>query len=76
MARFYFTRNCEPNPLASKYLVSGVIDAGSMEEAKANLDEVLSGIKTTDRSSTFSFVDLDRTDPSKGGLIAITMANK
>jgi hypothetical protein len=73
MGKFYFSRNCEPNPFASKYLVSGVIDAGSMEEAKTNLDDVLSGIKSTDRSSTFSFIDLDLAEPSTGGLIAITM---
>lgn len=75
MALFYFSRTCEPNPLANSWLVSGVIDAETMEAAAVALDAALASRKTTDRSSSFAFVALDGADKSEGGLLAITMGN-
>lgn len=75
MAKYYFSRSCESDPHQSAWLVAGVIDAESVDDAKAQFDEVMRGRGRSDRSSMYSFIDLDsvKAAPAGGGLLAITM---
>lgn len=75
MAKYYFSRSCDPNPLAWKWLISGVIEASSLDEAKGDLDAALIRLQTTDRASSFTFTALDSIEKTDGGLLAITMGS-
>lgn len=70
MKLFYFSRTTAPNPLASRWLVSGVIEASDLADAKARLDAALS--KSTDKSDSFAFSDLETTERHESGIISMT----
>lgn len=76
MAKFYFTRTGKPNPFASRWLVSGLIEADDLAGAMAKLDAALAETKITDRSSSFSFADIATAATNPNGLIAITIGER
>ena len=76
MALYYFTRSSDPDPFAAKFLVSGVIEAETMDAAAKALDEALERTRNADRSSSFIFIALDGAEKGEGGLLAITMGDR
>ena len=70
---FYFSRNREPHPLATKHLVSGVIEAASLEDAKAKLTKAMAGNTIVETANDFKWSDLQTVERSEHGILAITM---
>lgn len=75
MAKFYFSRCCDPDPFDRKWLVSGVIEASSLDEAKGDLDAALIRLRTMERNSSFVVSELDSIEKLADGLLAITMGS-
>lgn len=76
MPMFYFSRIAEPDRFASRFLISGVIDRETIEEAKTWLDQALQRARHCDRSDNFAFVNLSTIQPTDEGLRAITMGGQ
>ena len=76
MTRFYFSRSCGPNPFASKYLISGVINAPDLDGAKGQLSALLHARGSTDGATSFTWADLSTVEQSESGLLAITMGER
>jgi hypothetical protein len=72
MTQFYFSRKCGPNPLATRWIDSGVIDAPDLETAQAALDAACAETKSTDRATTFAICDLSKVEIGPHGLVALT----
>ena len=70
---FYFSRNCAPHPFASKHLVSGVIEADTLEHAQSTLTKTLSGGQFAETAKAFNWSDLQTVERSEHGILAITM---
>ena len=73
MSQFYYSRKCGPNPFATKWMVSGVIEAVDLETAKANLDAACARMKSTDRATTFEIINLATVEPVLHGIVALTL---
>ena len=76
MALFFFFRS-SPAPYSGKYLVSGVVEAATEDDAIAQLGAALRRGKSQDDAQNFVFQDLATTPPAKtDGLIVIITAEE
>ena len=76
MKSFYFSRTAPP-PAFGKYLVSGVIEAPTEDDAIAQIGKALREARSRDSAQNFQIQDLamvSRANPY--GLIAITTAEE
>jgi DNA sulfur modification protein DndC len=75
-AALYFSRTTFP-PAFGKYLISGVVEAATAEDAIANLDLSLRGAKSRDSAQSFHFMDLDTASRANArGILAVTTAEE
>ncbi len=72
MAHVYFSRNTPPHPMAAKNLVSGVIVADSLDEAKGKLAAMLNG-KGFWTADEYDFLDIATAPVEAHGIAIITM---
>lgn len=72
MAHVYFSRNTLPHPMAAKNLVSGMIVADSLDEAKGKLVAMLSG-KGFWTADEYNFLDIATAPMEAHGIAIITM---
>jgi len=72
MPHVYFSRNTPPHPMAAKNLVSGVIVANSLDEAKGKLAAMLDG-KGFWAADEYDFLDIATVPVDAHGIAIITM---
>jgi hypothetical protein len=71
--RFFFARKCGPNPFASKWISSGVIEAETLEGAHSVMDAACVKRQTTDRATSFAWSCLEDQEPVSGGFLTMCM---
>lgn len=73
MKRFYFSRTAAPHPVFARSMVAGVVEAETLDLAKAAMAETFRSRASVERVENFEFTDLDGVRGPVGGILATTV---